>query len=309
MKSSAQEKIDIMASSFSQALLDTITLCNNGRNTPLTPLFVQGIMIGLVPPTKVSILENYPDIFLKTKDSIILNPKYQTYRQRSAIFTKFLKELFGYSILKEWRNEELEVYPQIGAESLLRTERAGFSLLGMVTHGIHINGYTLNSENKVDKMWFGVRPAYKKSFPGKLDQMVAGVMCIHDSCMHETAVREGYEEAGLTYEDICRSTPCGSVSYFYRDQNYVFPCVRYVLDLELPSDFTPENKDGDVESFVLLSVTEAKQALIDKKFRFSSALVLIHFFIRHGVITPDNEPRYNCLLTWMHMNPFCQTHN
>lgn len=289
--------------SFSQALFDIVHLCNNGRSVGLTPLIVKEVIIGQVPETTVSLLDNYPDIFIKTKDSIILNPRYQTYRQCSGIFNKVLRDLKGYGLLKDWRNEELEVNPYLAKESLLRTERAGFPMLGMVMHGVHINGFTRNSENKIDKIWFGVRPASKRSFPDKLDQIVAGVMSVKDSCINETAEREGYEEAGLSSELISMAKPSGSVSYLYTDQNGVFSGVRYTMDLELAPEFIPQNTDGDVQNFISLSVNEAKQALIEKKFRFNSALVLIDFFIRHGIITPDNEPRYYHLFTWMHLDP------
>ena len=45
-------------------------------------------------------------------------------------------------------------------------------------------------------------------------------------------------------------------SYFYEDERGLFPEVQYVFDLEVPEDFTPENADGEVESFQLYPIED-----------------------------------------------------
>ena len=40
----------------------------------------------------------------------------------------------------------------------------------------------------------------------------------------------------------------------YEDERGVFPEIQYILDLEVPPDFVPENADGEVESFQLIPV-------------------------------------------------------
>ena len=45
-------------------------------------------------------------------------------------------------------------------------------------------------------------------------------------------------------------------SYFYENERGLFPENQFVMDLELPEDFTPVNADGETESFQLVSVAQ-----------------------------------------------------
>ena len=70
----------------------------------------------------------------------------------------------------------------------------------------------------------------------------------------------------------------------------------FCYDLELPVDFIPTNTDGEVEEFTLWPIVELAEAVRDTlAFKFDCNLVLIDFLIRHGVLTPDNEPDYVAL--------------
>jgi hypothetical protein len=42
----------------------------------------------------------------------------------------------------------------------------------------------------------------------------------------------------------------------YEDDRGIFPECLYVMDLELPPDFTPVNADGEVQSFQLIPLPE-----------------------------------------------------
>lgn len=62
------------------------------------------------------------------------------------------------------------------------------------------------------------------------------------------------------------------------------------LDLQLEVTLKPG--DNEVGNFPSLTTDEVKEALVAGKLRPSSALVLLELFVRHGLITPENEPDY-----------------
>lgn len=68
----------------------------------------------------------------------------------------------------------------------------------------------------------------------------------------------------------------------------MFPNTEYVYDLELPLDFTPQNADGEVETFELLTAAECVQRALSPQFKTTSAPVLLDFLIRKGYINPEN---------------------
>lgn len=70
----------------------------------------------------------------------------------------------------------------------------------------------------------------------------------------ETAFKEAEEEASVPKELMTNLTPCGSVSFFFESERGLFPNTEFVFDLELPLNFEPKNKDGEVETFELLTV-------------------------------------------------------
>jgi hypothetical protein len=66
----------------------------------------------------------------------------------------------------------------------------------------------------------------------------------------------------------------------------------FIFDLELPADFVPRNNDGEAGDFKLLPAAEVMRLMLETDdFKFNVPLVLIDFYIRHGLIEAD-EPGY-----------------
>ena len=84
--------------------------------------------------------------------------------------------------------------------------------------------------------------------------------------------------------------------------------IVYVYDLEVGPDVKPVPKDGEVKEFYLMTVDEVKDALANNEFKTNSAVVMVDFFIRHGIITAENEPDYVEIITRRHRRlPFPTT--
>lgn len=115
---------------------------------------------------------------------------------------------------------------------------------------------------------------------------------------NETIVRECTEEASLPSHFVkkhARST--GMLNYMNRSPSkWVLPGIYYLYELRLPNDGTimpcTNAKDGEVDAFQLMDVEEVMQRLHRGQFKPSSAMALVDFCIRRGIITPESEPGY-----------------
>ena len=67
--------------------------------------------------------------------------------------------------------------------------------------------------------------------------------------------------------------------------------------LELPADFQPRPGDDEVEEFFLSPMERVLECLRDSDgFKFNVAPVNLHFALRHGVLSPDEEPSYQAVV-------------
>lgn len=115
-------------------------------------------------------------------------------------------------------------------------------------------------------------------------------------------IKESAEEAGIPADLVVKKAKSsGAVTYYtHSDTRGNLPCTEYIYDLELPSNFVPQPADGEVEEFYLWDWSEIKQRLIAKEFTYEAGLVVIDFWIRHGIITVDCEPGFSDLFSSCH---------
>ncbi|KAL4931621.1 thiamine pyrophosphokinase-related protein [Aspergillus undulatus] len=210
----------------------------------------------------------------------------------------------SFAVLRGWRNEPYPVYGP-GGEFLLEMERSASPLFGIASYGIHATAYVEDEYGL--KLWIPRRSKTKQTYPSMLDNTVAGGMSTGEK-PYECLVREAMEEASLP-EDIVRANAVGvgCVSYAYvRDDRaggetgLVQPEVEYVYDIRLPAEVVPKPNDTEVEEFCLLTIEETKKALANREFKPNCAVVLVDFFIRHGIITPENEKDFLQIITRLH---------
>lgn len=228
--------------------------------------------------------------------------------RRSELIAQTLAEVVrraDFEILEGWRNEMYPIYGP-GGEFLLEMERCATPLFGVVSYGVHVTGYVQDDENGL-RIWVPRRSRTKQTFPGMLDNTVAGGMSTGE-LPFECVVRESMEEASLP-EDVVKANavPTGCVTYVYvRDERaggetgLLQPEVEYIYDIKLPADVIPTPCDSEVEEFNLWTIEQCKQALANGEFKPNCAITLIDFFIRHGVLTPENEPDYLEIVARVH---------
>ncbi|RDL38764.1 Nudix protein [Venustampulla echinocandica] len=185
-----------------------------------------------------------------------------------------------------------EMYKIMGANSFMYLERFTAPLFGIATRGAHMTAYVRTTDGL--KIWVPRRSAHLFSYPDMLDTTVAGGIKA-DHSPFECILAEADEEASLPAGFVRQNARAvGVVTYVTRKEKsgLIHPDVLYVFDIELPETMAPKPQDDEVSEFYLWSVEEVKQAMLRREFKPNCSLVMIDFFVRHGIITQENEDDY-----------------
>lgn len=183
-------------------------------------------------------------------------------------------------------------------------ERSACALFGVVTYGVHMTVYEQdgggesgdgddNGHSDV-RVWVPRRALTKPTFPGMLDNSVAGGIPGGTTAI-DSIVKEAAEEASLDPELVRkRVRTVGAVTYYYQTKvGWLQPEVEYVYDMRVePGEVRLAPMDGEVESFELLPLDEVVVRMHAGEFKPNCAVVLVDFMVRHGHLTPENEPQY-----------------
>lgn len=179
----------------------------------------------------------------------------------------------------------------------IRLERFAASLFGICSRGAHLTAYVRDTSQPSSaglRVWVARRDANLHTYPGMLDTTVAGGVKAEDTPW-QCIVAESDEEAALPLSYVEKNVvPVGVVTYVTQRKGtgQLRPNVLYVYDLELAEDMRPQPKDGEVEEFYLMTVEEVTKAMMNGEFKPNCCLVMLDFFVRHGIITAENEEDY-----------------
>lgn len=231
---------------------------------------------------------------------------------RNIKLDKLATTLRDNSILKEikgWRDEKYCVYAHGSPYVLVERSMAG--LLGILTSGIHVNGYVFDDSTKEIKFWIPRRSKKKQTWPYMLDNIIAGGLA-HPYGIYETVLKESIEEANLSESVIKKYlVSVGAVSYlhcpidistdaFTEEESFIVGEIEYLYDLRLPADIIPTPNDNEVDSFNLMALQDVVDALFTNEFKPNCGLVMLEFLIRHGYVNSENEPKFLEIQNRMH---------
>jgi 8-oxo-dGTP pyrophosphatase MutT (NUDIX family) len=265
--------------------LDRIAECNRHDPMRYVPFVVDGEAVGAVRRDRLGALAHFDGLTVRPGEGVALAEGVAGAEARTAALAKVARVMCARGMCERWRGEAYPVGRRFG-EVLFTIERAAAELFGVTAYGVHLTGTVRDGERL--SLWVPRRSADRPTYPGKLDNTVAGGqpagLSIADNLAKECA-----EEAGIPPEVARRARPVGTLSYRL-DGNYGLKReVIFNFDLELPADFVPVNRDGEVGSFELWPVDKAMDVVgRTDDFKFNCALVLIDFFVRHGLIAPDH---------------------
>lgn len=188
-------------------------------------------------------------------------------------------------LLHGWRNEKFDVTDSAG-RPLFALERAAFRPLGLVSRAVHINGYTRADDGV--RLWIARRSPFKAVDPNKLDSIVGGGISSGET-VAQALCREGFEEAGLPESLLAGAAESGrqySVRTVARGLHREW---LHIFDVCLPADMLPENQDGEVADFRLMTVGETVDAMIAGQLMNDALLATADALWRWGAL-PAGTP-------------------
>jgi len=275
---------------------DHIRACNNFDPARVVPLLAGNERVGLLRRDNAEALRQFADVFAVEEHAVGLVGRYDV-DTLSRIIDRVVDVLVVERRVPKWRNETFDVAPRWGAPPIFRLDRGAVPFFGTRAYGVHLNGYRRNGDDLY--LWVGRRSPDKKVAPDKLDNLVAGGVG-NGHGLDETLLKEGDEEASIPTSITKHALPVGAVSYRMETELGIRDDVLFVYDLEMPADFLPQNRDGEIVHFDLVPAS----LVIDRvrtsdDFKFNVNLVILDFALRHGLLRPD-DPEYLDVATGLH---------
>ena len=275
---------------------DHIRLCNNYDPARVVPLIAGNDRIGLLRRDNAAALQRFPHVFAVEDDKARLLASGDAAVVSQAV-EGVVDALVAENRVPKWRNETFDVAPHWGAPPVFRLDRGAVPFFGTRAYGVHLNGY-IRERNEL-YLWVGRRAPDKRVAPNKLDNVVAGGIG-NGHGVEETLLKEGEEEASIPTGLSKGAVPAGAVSYRMETSLGIRDDVLFVYDLDMPADFVPENRDGEIVRFELMPVAAViERVRATEDFKFNVNLVLLDFALRHGVLRPD-DPEYLEVATGLH---------
>ena len=266
--------------------LDKIQQCHTVQLADYVPFVIGTQQYGHIRQRFAAQLQKWDAIFQVDAKQVILNPTLKDYQQRSAAIAPVLAELHQAGVIDTWVDELYPVNHAYGEKGVMQMERAAALYFGIRCYGVHMNGLVKKPDGIY--VWIAIRAKDKPFFPGKLDQMVAGGQPVGISLM-DNLIKECQEEANIPATLASQAQARGYVSYQMETARGIEAGTLFNYDCWLPSDFVPENTDGEVDSFELISMQEL--AILTQQsdtFKDNCYLSNIDLLIRSGLITAQH---------------------
>jgi hypothetical protein len=264
---------------------DHIRSCHRADLNAFVPWHVGGDAVGFVHRERVPLLLARASPFRLVAGRLELAG--DDFASRSAALAGVVAQLIAAGGLRPVLGENYPVAAGIGPP-LLQVDRAAVTWFGVRAAGVHLNGYVQTEAGLC--LWNAIRSRRKRTFPGHLDNVVAGGQAIGMAAL-ETLAKEGEEEAGMPFELAALAVPVGSLSYVQQDGLSLKRDTLACFDLELPGAFVPRACDGEVEEFLLRPAAEVAASLRrGDPWKPNSAMVTLGFLLRHGSLDAELPP-------------------
>ncbi|KAF4813010.1 hypotheticall protein [Colletotrichum tropicale] len=198
----------------------------------------------------------------------------------------------------KWLYNDQESWPLIEEdENFRKLFREGIwcdlvPIFGILTTGAHLNVYKI-TKAKGFQVWVSQRPDTQPNFPGLLDQAAAGGFTPSHKTILECIEKEKKQESKgypRHWRELIRQSPeIPTIQFFdVRDERWEKgyaglpePGIRKAYDLRV-NDEKIKGKEG--QTFTLMGIDEIRESLLHGRWKPNSALVMIDFMIRHGLI-------------------------
>jgi len=205
----------------------------------------------------------------------------EDYGARSAALERIALRLRKQGHVTGGREERYVIASPSSGEPLFELERAAVWRFGVAARAAHLNASF--GSGSTPHMWVARRAASKPVDPGMLDNLVGGGIAVGMS-PEATLRKECMEEAGISAALAAGARAAGSLRVRRTVENGLHDETLYAYDLELPPDFTPQNRDGEVAEFLLLGCAELTERIAAGEFTVDAGAVAIDFLWRRGLI-------------------------
>ena len=267
-------------------LLRHLQALNSWEPAHFSGFYFRGRRYGYLKPAMREALRQWPESFSILDDRVELSGDLDSFEARTDVLAEVTEALVAQGVISHTHGERYPVTSS-GRETAIATiDRTAAPYFGLRAYGQHLNGFVRTAGGL--ELWIARRSADRRVFPNKLDNMVAGGLP-HALSLEENLRKECMEEASVPAEWAARAQPVGALSYCKETPVGLKPDTLYCYDLELPDDFIPRNSDGEVAEFMRLPVEAVVTLVRDSDdFKLNCNLVLIDFFIRHGILNPES---------------------
>ncbi len=281
------------------SFLDHIRACNAHDLSGFRRFELDGQSLGWIRHALADDLATALPGFVTTRQRLTMAPEIAGFAARSALLDRAARRLVEQGVISPLRGEHYPVGTGWGAPPLAQLDRAAVAVFGTESYGLHVNGFVRGEDGGLS-LWIATRARDRAIAPGEYDNMVAGGQPIGLS-LADNLLKEAQEEAGLDDALVRRATPVGALRYCLETPEGLKRDRLFLYDLELPRDVVPVNTDGEVESFALCPVERVADSVrTTQSWKFNVTLVIVDFLIRHGCLTPDNEPDYLAIIDALH---------
>jgi len=209
-----------------------------------------------------------------------------------------------------------------GGEIVATINRNAAPYLGVTSVGVHLLCYVRGNQSGDCKerssrsnvsLWLAQRAANKSHNALRWDPTVAGGQPVSMGFL-ANVIKEAEEEAGIDPNLVTKnavSTGCLSQMTCKPDGTCMKQSLYYTWDLEVDREtFVPQPVDGEVSAFELCSAEQLEyEVRYGDRLRPAMILVVTDFLIRHGIISPDNEPDYARIISAMHRERLVLEHD
>ncbi|MBL8736737.1 MAG: DUF4743 domain-containing protein [Planctomycetes bacterium] len=273
-------------------LLERAKLCHTADPNGFLPWFVGEHKVGFVHGSREPLLATAGAPFVRTRGHWQLVGA--DLEGRSAALARFANELAQAGMARTALGELYPVEAPTAPAPLLAIDRAFVTWFGVRARGVHLNGLVRTPAGL--RLWVAHRARDKRTFPGHLDNLVAGGQPFGLS-PEQTLAKECHEEAGLPASLAAAARQVAVLHYTQQDGTLWKPDTLVCFDLDLPADVTPRPVDGEVEAFELWSVAQVVDSLAgDALWKPNCVLVVLDCLLRHGALDDRLTGRERLLL-------------
>jgi 8-oxo-dGTP pyrophosphatase MutT (NUDIX family) len=242
--------------------------------------------IGWVVNGFAEVLASEPAVFRVEPNAVHLADSLGDVETRSAAVNAFVWQRRHLPWFRRWNDEYAAVTSGLTEVAALNLARCASVPFGFRTFGAAVNGYVRVGTEL--RFWVAQRQHDELEFGGQLDNVACGFIAAGRS-PGEVAKTELGEEAGLDAGLATAMRPVGVVRGCRQETEGVRPFSIYCFDLELDPDTRPVNRDGEIDGFELLSLSQLVDRLEAGYFKFNAVWVVVDWLVRMGAVSAERR--------------------